>query len=83
MPASFPPRRRAEGIVVRHSRRCASLGGGSCDCHPAYQAQVFSRRDGKTIRKTFSTLSEARAWRAEGPDRATSRRQCVETPGNR
>ena len=56
--------RRAEGIVVRHARRCAAHRGASCDCRPGYQAQVFSQRDRKTIRKTFRTLSDARAWRA-------------------
>ncbi|MGH2964715.1 MAG: tyrosine-type recombinase/integrase [Solirubrobacterales bacterium] len=37
----------------------------SCDCRPGYQAQVFSARDRKTIRRTFRTLTDARAWRAE------------------
>jgi integrase len=32
---------------------------------PAYQAQVWSARDRKTIRKTFRTLAVARAWRAQ------------------
>jgi integrase len=59
-------RRRPEGIVVRHSRRCASRSGEGCDCRPGYQAQVYSRRDRRTIRKTFQTLADARAWRAEG-----------------
>ena len=65
MPA--PPRRRqrAEGIVVRHSRGCATRAGEACDCQPGYQAQVFSQRDQRTIRKTFGTLADARAWRAE------------------
>ncbi len=39
--------------------------GGRCTCHPAYQAQVFSPRDRKTIRKSFKTLADARAWRAD------------------
>jgi integrase len=65
MSAPLRPRRRPEGVVVRHSRRCATHRGGSCDCTPGYQAQVFSGRDDKTIRKTFRTLSDARAWRAE------------------
>ncbi len=58
-------RRRPEGITVRHGRHCASPGGGGCACQPAYQAQVFSPRDRRTIRKTFRSLSEARAWRAD------------------
>jgi integrase len=56
---------RPEGIVVRHTRRCASGGGEACDCLPGYQAQAFSPRDRKTIRKTFRTLTDARAWRVE------------------
>jgi len=59
------PRRRPEGIVVRHSRSCASRSGRACDCRPGYQAQAFSPRDRRTIRKTFPTLADARAWRAE------------------
>jgi integrase len=61
------PRRRTrpEGIAARHTRCCASRAGASCDCHPSYQAQVWSSRDQKTIRKTFRTLAEARAWRAQ------------------
>jgi hypothetical protein len=31
----------------------------------AFQAQVWSAREGKTIRKTFRALSNARAWRHE------------------
>jgi hypothetical protein len=59
------PRARPEGIVVRHSRGCATHRDGACDCRPGYQAQVFSQRDRKTIRKTFRNISDARAWRAE------------------
>lgn len=51
--------------MVRHAKACHSLTGGACDCRPGYQAQVFSPRDQKTIRKTFRSLAEARAWRAE------------------
>src|SRR5439155_6126138 len=34
-------------------------------CVPTYQAQVWSRRDRKTIRKTFRTLTAAKAWRQD------------------
>jgi integrase len=61
----MPPSRRPEGVVIRHARHCASRSGEGCDCRPGYQAQVFSQRDAKTIRKTFRTLADARAWRAE------------------
>jgi integrase len=59
-------RARPEGIVIRHARACASDGGdGRCDCRPGYQAQVYSAAERRTIRKTFRTLADARAWRAE------------------
>jgi integrase len=61
----MPSRNRPEGIVIRHSTRCASGGDDSCDCRPGYQAQVFSARDQRTIRKTFKSLTDARTWRAE------------------
>src|SRR5207249_10602068 len=58
-------RRPHEGIEVRHSRRCPANTAGSCACTPSYQAQVWSARDRKPIRKTFATLAAARAWRQE------------------
>jgi integrase len=61
-----PKRRdRPEGIVPRHQQGCASRTGNQCDCKPTYQAQVWSPRDGKPIRKTFRTIADARSWRAE------------------
>jgi integrase len=56
---------KPEGVVVRHRKGCACCKGGRCNCEPGYQAQVFSARERRTIRKTFKTLAEARAWRAE------------------
>ncbi len=53
------------GIEVRHRTTCATRSGGKCNCKPAYQASVWSAREGKRLRKTFPTLSTARAWRAE------------------
>jgi integrase len=58
------PKRAPEGITIRHARRCATAAGGACKCAPGYQAQVFSPREGLTIRKTFRRLADARAWRA-------------------
>ena len=63
--AKKPQRNRPEGITIRHSRRCASREGRRCNCDPAYQAQAYSRRDGKTLRKTFPTLAAAKAWRVD------------------
>jgi integrase len=58
-------RSRFEGVVVRHSRACGSRSGHRCSCEPGFQAQVWSAREQKTIRKTFHTVAEARAWRHE------------------
>ncbi len=57
--------RRSEGITIRHARGCAAPDAPSCRCRPAFQAQVFSPRDRRTIRKSFPSLPEARAWRAD------------------
>jgi len=60
---SRPP---AVGVVERHSRRCALRSGGSvCSCSPSFQAQVWSPRDRRPLRKTFADLGEAKAWRQE------------------
>ena len=56
---------RYEGIVVRHSRACATRADGECNCKPGYQASAWSRKDGRPIRKTFPTLAAARGWRAD------------------
>ncbi len=63
--ASQGQRARPEGIVKRHRRQCGRHVGANCDCSPGYQAQAWSPVDRKTIRRTFSTLADARAWRAE------------------
>jgi hypothetical protein len=55
---------RHVGIVVRHLKACAVRSGRNCNCRPTYQASVWSARDGRRIKKSFSTLAEARAWRA-------------------
>jgi integrase len=56
---------RPEGVRERHLRRCESHRGGACSCEPRYQAQVWSARDRKPIRRTFATSAEAVAWRQE------------------
>ena len=53
------------GIRTRHSKACRSHGGRVCRCQATYQASVWSAREGKRLFKTFATLSEAKAWRAE------------------
>src|SRR5512133_53521 len=53
------------GIRARHSRACASRTGARCNCQPSYEAFVFSKRDGKKIRKTFPTMAAAKNWRSD------------------
>jgi len=59
------PGRRPEGVQVRHASRCASRADGRCTCTPTFQAQVWSARDRRPIRKTFGTVAEAKAWRLD------------------
>src|SRR5215211_7202621 len=53
------------GITIRHKRHCAWQRGETCSCRPSFQAQAWSARDKKPLRRTFARLSEARAWRQE------------------
>jgi integrase len=59
------------GIRVRHSRSCPANGVGACTqgrkggCVPSYEAFVYSKRDGRKIRKAFPTLAAAKSWRAD------------------
>src|SRR5688572_3766358 len=55
----------ATGITKRHSRRCRSRDGGGCNCEPAYEAWIYSKRDAKKIRKLFDREAEAKSWRAD------------------
>jgi hypothetical protein len=63
--ASTKSRPRHAGIQVWHRSGCASRSGRTCNCRPAYRAEVWSARDEKKIRKTFTSLVEAKAWRAD------------------
>jgi integrase len=53
------------GIEPRHARSCAVRGWEPCRCNPAYQAHVWSKKDGRRIRKTFPTLAAAKSWRLD------------------
>jgi integrase len=55
------------GITIRHQRSCAAYSdkAARCTCKPAFQAHVWSKREGKRIRKTFPTLSAAKLWRQD------------------
>jgi integrase len=60
---------KTPGITARHSRTCASRKTGArCNCAPSYEAWVWSKRDGKKIRQTFTgkgALAEAKTWRSD------------------
>lgn len=58
-------RKSVQGIEPRHTRTCPARGWEDCNCKPAYQANVWSKRDGKRIRKTFPSLAAAKAWRTD------------------
>jgi len=63
VPGEEPTRRKwraAEGVVVRHGRRCGLRAGeDECSCSPTFQAQVWSPRDRRPLRKTYATVAEA------------------------
>src|SRR5689334_22006988 len=50
----------AAGIRQRHGRKCR---GGRCSC--PWEAAVYSKRDGKKIRKQLPSKAAAVAWRAD------------------
>jgi len=55
----------ATGVIVRHSRTCATQQNKNarCNCKPSYRAEIYDRRSGKKLRKTFRSLDEAKGWR--------------------
>src|SRR5215207_6700495 len=55
----------ATGIVKRHSADCPAKEGGRCTCKAGWEASVYSKRDGRKIRKTFAREAEAKSWRAD------------------
>lgn len=61
--APRPSAQVEKGITPRHARQCDSRRGKACSCRPTYQAQAWSARDKKPLRRTFPTLKQARAWR--------------------
>ena len=55
----------ATGIKRRHSKACPGRSSGRCRCNAGWEASVYSKRDGKKIRKTFAREAEAKSWRAD------------------
>ncbi len=64
----------ATGILQRHSRKCSRQG--RCKC--PYEVFVYSKRDGKKIRKTFPTQATAKAWRQDA--QPAVRKQVLRVP---
>jgi hypothetical protein len=57
--------KKTPGIEIRHTKRCGARGGDVCTCEPTFQAHVYDARSGRRIRKSFSTMGAAKAWRQE------------------
>ncbi len=57
-------RTRPEGVVIRHTRSCASRADGKCDCTPKYQSWAWDPMTRRKLRKTFPTVAAAKSWRA-------------------
>jgi integrase len=63
-------------IRKRHSRNCPAKRGKRCSCNGGFRAEVYSPRDQKKIRKTFTLKVDAQSWAAEvkrGVDHGTLR----------
>jgi integrase len=59
--AARPP----TGIRVRHARKCPANDGATCSCERSYEAWVWSAREQKKLRAKFTSLAEAKTWRAD------------------
>ncbi len=64
----------AAGVRQRHSSKCARKKGCKCP----WQAEVYSKRDGKKIRKAFPSQAAAVAWRDDA--KAAVRKQTMRAP---
>jgi integrase len=60
----------ATGVRQRHGRACD--GEGRCKC--PFEASVYSKRDGKKIRKQFPTRAAAVGWRDDARSAVRKRR---------
>jgi integrase len=58
-------KRKTTGLRKRHSRTCRSRDRAACNCSGSWEASVYSKRDGKKIRRSFPTEAAARGWRAD------------------
>ena len=53
---------KTTGIRTRHARNCP---GQPCRCQPSYEAWVWSKRDGRKIRRSFPSEAAAKTWRQD------------------
>src|SRR3954452_22068687 len=62
-----PMARKVEGITPRHGRGCSRRASWEwrCGCTASYQAQVWSRAEGKRLSRSFPTLAAAKNWRQD------------------
>jgi integrase len=75
---------RMAAIKKRHSKNCPARRGKRCSCNGGYRAEVYSPRDKKKIRKTFTHRGDAQSWAAEvkrGVDHGTFRAPTKRTLG--
>ena len=63
----------AEGIRKRHSKGCAALGSGRCNCNAGWEASIYLAREGRKVRRTFARESEAKSWRVDARAAANAR----------
>lgn len=52
-------------IKKRHTSSCPALREKRCMCRGGYRAEVYSPRDKKKLRKTFTQKGEAESWAAD------------------
>lgn len=58
--------KKTQGIEVRHATTClVEAGGARCTCEPTYRAMVYDAAAKRMLRKSFSSLSEAKLWRQD------------------
>jgi integrase len=56
-----------KGIQTRHARNCPAAADreARCRCTPTYRAEVYDARERQKIRRSFPTITAAKAWRQD------------------
>jgi integrase len=71
-------RKPVVGVEPRHQRGCPATGWQACNCQVSFRAEVWSRKEGRKIRKTFPALAAAKSWRADA--QSAVRRNVLRSP---